>query len=91
MEEFYKALCDILSFAAGEPVVLKPLSQISAEIAALAGQSDWGWIPYFLSPENIMSIFIQGAPIYALVFILMYLPWRLLRSMFPGGRRKKGD
>lgn len=90
MQEFYKALCDILSYAVGEEITLKPLSQISTEIAALVGQTDGAWLPYFLSPENILSIFVQGSVLYALIFVLMVLPWRLLRSLF-GEKRKKGD
>ena len=90
MQEFYQAICDILSFALGETFVLKPLSEISSEISAVVGQSDWGWIPYFLNPEVIISLFVQGGLVFALLYILMYLPWCLFRSLLPGGR-KKGD
>ena len=90
MQEFYQALSDILSFALGESFVLKPLSEISSEIAGIVGQSDWGWIPYFLSPEVIISLFVQGGMVYALLFVLMYLPWRLFRSLLPR-IGKKGD
>ena len=91
MEQFYEALCDILSFAAGEEIVLKPISQLSTEIAALVGQTDGAWIPYFLAPENIISLFVQGSLLYALLFVLMYLPWCLLRCLFPRFGRKRDD
>lgn len=89
MEQFYSALSQILSFAAGEEVVFKSLSQLSAEISALVGQAEWAWIPYFASPINVISLFVHGSIIYALLFILMYLPWRLLRCLFPRSGRKR--
>ena len=92
MEQFYKSLCDILSFAAGEEIVLKPLSTLSAEIVGLVGTGDLSWLAYFLSPLNLISLFIQGGMVYALCWILMYLPWKLFRSLFPNfRRRRRGD
>ena len=91
MEQFFISLSEILSFLMGEEVVLKPFSVLSSEIAALIGQTEFAWLPYFLSPQNITSLFVYGGLMYAMLFILMYLPWRLFRALIPLGHRKKSD
>lgn len=90
MEQFYSALTDILRMVAGEEFALKPLSVLSMEISALIGQADWAWVPYFLNPINIISLFVYGGFMYAFIYVLLYLPWRLLRALFPFGRRRGG-
>ena len=93
MELFINSLSDILSYVAGEPIALKSLTQLSTEIAALVGQTEAAWLPYFLAPVNLISLFVYGGLMYAILWIVLYLPWRLFRALIPigGNCRKRGD
>ena len=92
MNPFIDALCDLISYFMGEEVVLKSFSELSSEIAALVGNADFSWIPYFLSPLNLLSLFLVCFTAYVVVFIFLLLPWHLMRSIMglPKGRRKRG-
>lgn len=89
MNPFIDALCDLLSYFMGEEIVLKSFSELSSEISALVGSTDFSWIPYFLSPLNLLSLFLIGFTGYAIVFIFLLLPWHLMRSIMGVGRRRK--
>lgn len=81
MELFYQSFMDVISYLAGEPLVLKPLSVLSMEIAALVGTEGWSWLSYFLAPVNLLSLFVQGSIVYAACWMLLFLPWRLFRKL----------
>lgn len=87
MEQFYKSFFDILSYLAGETLPIKPLTQLSAEITELIGLAEWSWIPYFLDPINVLSLFVYGGFMYAACFIILYAPWQLLRMVMGIKRR----
>ena len=89
MNPFIDALCDLLSYFMGEEIVLKSFSELSSEIAALVGNADFSWIPYFLSPLNLLSLFLVVFTGYVIVFIFLLLPWYLMRSIMGVGRRRK--
>lgn len=90
MQELYISLNNILSYVVGEEFTLKTLSQLSGEISALVGSADWSWICYFLSPLNITSLVVYGSFLYASLFILLYLPWLLFRTLIPIPDRRRG-
>lgn len=89
MQEFYTALNDIFSYITGTENVLKPLGTMASEIEALVGQADWGWIPWFLSPQNVLSLFVYGGMAYAACFILFYLPWHAFRALCGLPKKKR--
>ncbi len=89
MTEFYKAINDLFSYITGEEAVLKSFGDLSSEISALVGQADWAWIPWFLSPQNVLSLFIYGGMAYAACFILFYLPWQAFRALCGMPKKKR--
>lgn len=89
MELFYNSFMDVISYLAGETLTLKPLTVLSSEIVALVGTEGWSWLSYFLSPVNLLSLFVQGSVVYATCWLLLFLPWRLFRKLigFESGKK----
>lgn len=81
MTEFYEAIADLFRYVAGSDLTLKTLPELTEEIEALVGTSDWSWICYFLAPENLLSLLIYGGMAYACWFLVLYVPWRLFRRL----------
>ena len=91
MEQFYASLSDILSYVAGEEIALKPITLLNEEITALIGTGDLSWLSYFIAPLNALSLFVHGGLIYAVCWLLLYLPWRMFRTLigFGGSRERR--